>query len=101
MTAIEIARIVVHRDRGDDYVAVMEQGLKIFTSQPGCSAVELLQGIESPDTFTLIIEWADVDSHTTFRETEEFREYRRTVADLVAEPPTFEHWISRVRGSGA
>jgi heme-degrading monooxygenase HmoA len=100
MTVLELAVVPVAEGAGSEYLRVMEGAMSYFTSHPGCRDIQVVQGVESPDTFTLIIEWDAVEAHMDFRETHEFAAYREAVGPLMASTPTFAHWRPALRQSG-
>lgn len=92
MAVFEMALVPVADGGAADYTRVMRDAMSYFTSHPGCRGMQVLQGVESPQLFTLIIEWDSVQDHMDFRETQEFATYRSTVGHLMASPPSYAHW---------
>ena len=70
---LEIATITLKPGSAQEFVRVMPDAFPIIASTPGYVRHELHQGVEHPDTFTLLVWWETLEAHTvTFRESERF-----------------------------
>ena len=59
----------------------------------GFRSLRLLRGIESPDTFLLLIEWDSVADHVEgFRDSPAFAKWRELIAPHFETPPDMEHY---------
>jgi heme-degrading monooxygenase HmoA len=59
----------------------------------GFRKLEMRQGIETPDSFILLVWWDTVEDHMKgFRESEAFVEWRRHLGPFFAGPPAVEHY---------
>ena len=70
------------------------QGIReVLITTPGCRSVRMTRGIESPQRFTLLVEWDSVDAHEeNFRGTERFVRWRGAIGPFFAAPPVVEHY---------
>lgn len=75
------------------FLAAFPEARAVILSADGCRSARLLQGIESPSTFLLLVEWASLDAHLVgFRESPLFTEWRRIIGPFFAAPPVVEHF---------
>ena len=59
----------------------------------GFRKLEMRPGIESPDSFLLLVWWNTVEDHMKgFRESEAFAEWRKHLGPFFAAPPAVEHY---------
>jgi len=88
---LEVALIDVTDPAGFEaaYLGVRE----VIASTPGCHAVRMTHGVESPNRFVLLVEWESVEVHdTNFRATERFKTWRGAIGPFFAHPPLVEHF---------
>jgi heme-degrading monooxygenase HmoA len=65
----------------------------IITRAQGFRSWSVRKGIESPDRYVLMIEWATLEDHTVlFRGGPLFAEWRAIVGPFFAAPPAVEHF---------
>ncbi|MFP5282018.1 MAG: antibiotic biosynthesis monooxygenase family protein [Actinomycetes bacterium] len=66
----------------------------ILAGTPGCRAVRMTRGLESPERFVLLVEWDSVEAHLdNFRGTERYVRWRAAIAPYFAAPPRVEHFL--------
>jgi heme-degrading monooxygenase HmoA len=66
---------------------------EVLITTPGCRSVRMTRGIESPERFTLFVEWDSVAAHEdNFRSTERFVQWRGAIGPFFAGPPRVEHF---------
>jgi heme-degrading monooxygenase HmoA len=69
---------------------------QVLAKASGFRFVDLLQGIEHPDTYLLLIGWDSVEDHMVgFRESELFAEWRALLGPYFAAAPDVEHFDPR------
>lgn len=91
--ALERAMLRIVPGRVEEFLDAFPAGASVLTSAPGCRSVRLLQGIEDPTTFLLLVEWHTLEDHTVvFRESPLFTEWRSIVGPYFAEAPVVEHF---------
>ncbi len=89
---LEIARIDVRPGEEDQFIAAYRRVRHEVASAPGCRAVRLTRGVESPSRFFLLVEWDSVAAHQdNFRATDRFRRWRASIGPHFAAPPDVEH----------
>lgn len=64
--------------------AMQDDGLPLLSGLVGVQAVRFGRGVEHPDKFILLIEWASMDDHVAFTTTPLFAEFRRLLAPYTA-----------------
>ena len=92
---LEMAIIDVTDGSQEAFAAAYEQGRKLVSVTPGCGAMRLTQGIETPTRFVLLVEWESVAAHEVFRDSERFALWRALIGPHFAGPPHVEHFVNR------
>lgn len=91
---LEIARIDVHADKEEDFLAGASKARPLFLAAKGCSAMSLARSAEVRSRYWLMVEWADIAAHEAFRQTADFAEWRRLVGACFATAPVVEHGLA-------
>ena len=95
----EIAIIQVVEGCESEFKEAVLKARPLFMAADGCHGIELHQSIEQPSSFTLIVQWDNVEAHTIrFRNSTAFAEWRALVGRFFAAPPKVHH-ASKVMGS--
>ncbi|QSB03937.1 antibiotic biosynthesis monooxygenase family protein [Natronoglycomyces albus] len=90
---LEIAHITVTEGREDEFSEAYRSARKFVSTTPGCLSMRMTRGIESPQSFYLLIEWESVAAHEVgFRQSERFDQWRGAIGEFFAVPPTVEHF---------
>ena len=77
----------------DGFEAAYRGVREVLITTPGCRSVRMTRGIESPQRFTLLVEWDSVEEHEqNFRATERFVQWRGAIGPFFAAPPVVEHF---------
>lgn len=90
---LEVALIDVNEGSEREFAAAYEQARGLPAATPGCGAMRMTQGIETPSRFVLLIEWDSVESHDVFRNGERFAQWRALIGPFFAGPPHVEHFV--------
>jgi heme-degrading monooxygenase HmoA len=91
---LEIGDIDVQPGREDEFVAAYRGVRDVLAGTPGCHAVRLVRGIESPSRFVLLVEWDSVEAHEqNFRASDRFDTWRGAIGPFFAGPPRVEHGV--------
>jgi heme-degrading monooxygenase HmoA len=95
----EIAEITIKPDTHAAFEAAVTQAVPLFKAATGCLSMRLERGIETPDTYHLVIGWATLENHTVdFRGSAGFQDWRGLVGGFFAQPPKVEHYSNAVTG---
>jgi heme-degrading monooxygenase HmoA len=66
---------------------------EVIAQAAGFRSIRVLRGIESPQTYLLLIEWDSLEAHTEgFRGSERFAEWRALVGPYFDGAPLVEHY---------
>ena len=90
---LERAIFALKPGTADQFAAAYAKARKLIEASPGCRKAEMRRGIESPDSFILLVHWDKVDDHMKgFRESPAFAEWRALLSPFFAAPPAMEHY---------
>lgn len=88
---LEVAQFEV--TDADAFEVAYREARDVLITAPGCRSVRMTRGIESPERFTLLVEWDSVAAHQdNFRATERFARWRGAIGQYFASPPQVEHF---------
>lgn len=90
---LEVALIDVTDGAQREFAAAYERARGLVTQTPGCGAMRMTQGVETPTRFVLLIEWDSVEAHDGFRGSERFGQWRALIGPHFAGPPHVEHFV--------
>lgn len=88
----EIAFFYAQPGREDDFRAAIRQAKTHIESSDGCRSLSVRQGVETPGTFVLTVEWESLEFHQAFRDSERLALWRTPIAPLFDRPPFVEHY---------
>ena len=89
---LEVALIDVTDGSQTAFAAAYAQARDLVTQTPGCAAIRMTQGIETPTRFVLLVEWDSLQAHEAFRSSERFGQWRALIGPHFAGPPHVEHF---------
>lgn len=89
---LEVALIDVTDGSQPAFTADYRLAREVITTAPGCGAVRMTHGIETPTRFVLLVEWDSVAAHEAFRGSEAFGRWRALIGPHFAGPPHVEHF---------
>jgi quinol monooxygenase YgiN len=90
----EIAWLKVENGQRAAFAKQAHVFAKILADDGGCRHVQMLKGVENPDSFLFVITWDSRDAHKAFRESDRGRQAISTLASYLVEPPTSTHYKS-------
>jgi len=91
---LEIAILTILEGKAADFEAAFETArTEVFAKFEGCMSAQLRRGVERPNQFVLLIEWATLEDHTErFRNSPEAQTFRGLISGLLAGAPESAHW---------
>jgi len=90
---LEHASITVQPDSHEEFEAALARAREVIAASAGFGSLRLLRGVESPDQYLLLVEWATLEDHTIgFRESPAFAEWRSHIGPFFTSPPVVEHF---------
>jgi heme-degrading monooxygenase HmoA len=92
---LEVALIDVVAGQEDAFAAAYTKGHDILATTPGCRAVLMTRGVETPHRFVLLVEWDSIEAHLeNFRnDADRFTAWRGLIGPYFAAPPRVEHFV--------
>ena len=92
---LERAILAIKPGHAEDFEAAFAQAAPLIRTAKGCRKAQLRRGIENPDSFILLVEWATLEDHMIgFRESKAFEEWRAILSPHFASPPAVEHYTA-------
>jgi heme-degrading monooxygenase HmoA len=91
---LEIADITIVADKNAEFDVAIERGVREAISlAKGFMSFKIQKGIENPNRYLLMIQWATLDNHIVdFRNSPNFLKWREIVSPFFAGPPVVEHF---------
>jgi heme-degrading monooxygenase HmoA len=95
---LEIADIRIQKGRQAEFEVAIRHGIDtVISKSQGFISARVEHGIESPERYVLMIEWATLEDHTVhFRGGELFPQWRAIVGPFFDGPPNVEHFSKLV-----
>jgi quinol monooxygenase YgiN len=88
----EIAIITIDTANAAAFEAAVAKAAPLFKAAPGCHGMALERGIESPETYRLLVTWESVTHHVElFRNSEAFGQWRSLVGHYFVGPVVMDH----------
>lgn len=93
---LEVADIRIAPGQQAVFEEAIQRGIATVISQSqGFISARVEHGLESPERYLLLIEWATLEDHTVhFRGGPLFPQWRAIVGPFFATPPVVEHFAS-------
>ena len=91
----EIGFFYVNPGSEDAFSAAALAASAFITVSEGCRGLTLRQGVETPSTFVLQVEWDSLDAHQDFRDSDRLAKWRGPISPFFAKPPFVEHYAVR------
>jgi heme-degrading monooxygenase HmoA len=91
---LEIADIRIAPGQQAEFEAAIRHGIAtVLSTAQGFLSAKVEHGIEAPERYVLMIEWATLEDHTAgFRGGPLFPAWRAIVGPFFASPPHVEHF---------
>jgi heme-degrading monooxygenase HmoA len=74
---VERSEILIKEGMEDEFTTLMaDKAVPLLKGLPGVNAVSYGRGVENPDKFILMVEWAAMSDHIAFTKAPVFPEFR-------------------------
>src|ERR1700744_1270833 len=94
---LECATFPIKPGTAQEFAAAFAKARPHIEGAKGFRRLEIRQGIESPDSFILLVWWDSVDDHMKgFRGSPAFGEFGKHLAPFFASAPVMEHYQERL-----
>ena len=95
----EIAELNIQAGTSADFEAAVAKAVPLFQRAQGCHSMRLERGIEQPDSYRLVVEWATLEDHEVhFRGSADFQAWRGLVGPYFAAAPHVIHTTGVLTG---
>ncbi len=89
----EVARITVREGEAARFEAAVAEAAPLFQRARGARTLRLERSHEDPLDYRLVVGWESVEDHLVgFRDSADFQEWRRLIADSVTGLPEVSHF---------
>ena len=89
----EHALITIQAGRQAEFESEFPKAQAVISQATGFIDLQLQRGIESPETYLLLIHWQTLDDHTVgFRQSDLFAQWRAIIGPFFASPPAVDHF---------
>jgi len=91
---LELADIRIQPGKQAEFDQAIQRGVaQTIAKSKGYLGHKVQKGIESPERYILMVQWATLENHTVdFRESSAFAEWRGIVGPFFASAPHVEHF---------
>jgi heme-degrading monooxygenase HmoA len=90
---LEHAIITVRPDSHREFEAALAKAREVISAAHGFGSLRLLRGVEAPDRYLLLVEWATLEDHTVgFRGSPAFAEWRSHIGPFFESQPEVDHY---------
>ena len=87
------ALITIQAGRQAEFESEFPKAQAVISQAKGFIDLQLQRGIESPETYLLLIHWQTLDDHTVgFRQSDLFAQWRAIIGPFFASPPAVDHF---------
>jgi heme-degrading monooxygenase HmoA len=91
---LEHALLSIRPGESDQFEVALAEARAVIAESPGFASLTSLRGIETPDSYLLLIEWETLDDHVLgFRESDRFVRWRELIGPYFAAPPAVGHFV--------
>ncbi|WP_386083501.1 antibiotic biosynthesis monooxygenase family protein [Vreelandella sp. F11] len=88
----EIALLPVHKEQIEQFRRAFDEVAPLLTRAKGYGGHMLAKGIETPELFNLIVQWASLEDHTPgFEESEDHQMFMMGLEEYFSEEPKVYH----------
>jgi quinol monooxygenase YgiN len=90
----EVSRLKVNSAQRAAFVEEAHAFAKILAGDSGCCHVDMLQGVEDPDSVVFFITWDSRDAHKAFQGSDRGKQAISAIRRYLVEPPETSHYES-------
>jgi heme-degrading monooxygenase HmoA len=95
---LEVADIRIRPGTQAEFdVAIQSAVTSVLSKAAGFRGYKINRGIESAERYLLMVFWETLESHTEFRGSPAFAQWRAIVGPYFAMPPSVEHFTRLAR----
>jgi heme-degrading monooxygenase HmoA len=91
---LEHALITIRPGTSEQFEAAFVQARKVISASPGFVSLALHRGVEAPDRYLLLVQWATLEDHIDgFRQSDAFTRWRALIGPFFEAPPVVDHVV--------
>ena len=88
----EVAEVSIVPGKSEEFVEGAAAAIDVILGRHTAHGAHLMESIEQPDHFLLLVVWDEVQSHTDFRDSPDFPLYRRHIQEYFSALPQVQHY---------
>ncbi len=89
---IEIATLFVKNGAEGHFTSEFTEAVEILKRQPGCNGLRWGKRVEPDLAFVLEVDWAQIEDHFHFRETEDYKTFGGYFRNHLSKAPEVVHF---------
>ncbi|MFD0362302.1 antibiotic biosynthesis monooxygenase family protein [Nocardia sp. GCM10030253] len=94
---LEHALLSVRPDQAEDFEAAFAEARPIISSMPGFRSLSLSRGIETPDTYLLLVAWERLEDHVDgFHGSAGYTRWKQLLHHFYDPFPVVQHFVAVV-----
>ena len=91
---LEVAILNIKNGRSNDFEETFQIAQKIISSMKGYISHDLKKCVEQDDKYILLVHWKTIEDHEIgFRQSSEYKEWKRLLHHFYEPFPVVEHYI--------
>jgi quinol monooxygenase YgiN len=84
---IQLVKVSIRPERRERWLKLLREMVVPTRSEPGCVAFRIAEDVESPNTFHLVEQWADIEAQYEHFRNPRFGALMGALEDVLAGPP--------------
>jgi heme-degrading monooxygenase HmoA len=90
---LELATFIIKQDKGKAFENNLQKASTYLSSAEGYQGHSLRKCVEQENKYILLVTWNTLENHTIgFRQSENFKEWRKILQEYFDAVPTVEHF---------
>jgi quinol monooxygenase YgiN len=84
---IQLVRVSIKPDQRESWLELIRQNAAQTRTEEGCESYQISEDLETPNTFTIVEHWSDLEAQYEHFRNPEFGKLMGALGDIIAGPP--------------
>jgi quinol monooxygenase YgiN len=84
---IQLVRVSIKPDQREAWLELIRQNAAQTRTEAGCESYHISEDLETPNTFTIVERWSDLEAQYEHFRNPEFGKLMGALGDIIAGPP--------------